>query len=195
MSNRAGTTVPEYIRPLVRLEMGARGEHWPSVNAEVRPYAAEEFPDVFKEPVCAVKVAAAERTFWEKATILHMWFHAPPEKTIGERQSRHYYDVAQLYDRGIGKNALGDLELLNLVRASDIPPTKDQLKVYGLAKPEFTIKVEADQPLEISFAEETTLRGTYYVKVEGRDLVYMARTSIRDRLARKPDRPLPPLES
>jgi hypothetical protein len=106
---------PEYIRPLVRLEMGARGEQWPNVNAEVRPYAAEEFPKVFKEAACSVKVAAAERTFWEKVTILHMWYHAPPEKTISDRQSRHYYDVAKLYEHGIGKNAIVDLGLLRAV--------------------------------------------------------------------------------
>ncbi len=93
-------------------------------------------------------------------------------------------DRAQDFDV---KSMIGQLGLLNLVRVSDTPPTKDQLKAYGLLKPEFTVKVEADKPLEISFGEETTLRGRYYVKVEGRDLVYMAQTSIREMLVRKPE--------
>ncbi len=57
---------PAYLRPYVRLEMGARGEHWPSIDATIQPYSAEDFPDIFKEPGCTVKVVAAERTFWEK---------------------------------------------------------------------------------------------------------------------------------
>ena len=114
-SHPVDATGPGYVQPLVRLEMGARGEHWPMVDGEVRPYAAEIFPDVFKQPACLVKVVAAERTFWEKATILHMWFHAGAERKLGERQSRHYYDVAQMYERGIGKAAIRDLDLLKAV--------------------------------------------------------------------------------
>jgi len=101
-----------YLRPFIRLEMGARGEHWPSLDAEVRPYAAEAFPEQFKSPACAVKVVAAERTFWEKATILHMWYHADSGRHLRDRQSRHYYDVVKLYRSSIGSKALDDLELL-----------------------------------------------------------------------------------
>ena len=61
-----------------------------------------------------MKVVAAERTFWEKATILHMWFHANADKKLSDRQSRHYYDVVRLYQSGIGQR-LQDLELLKAV--------------------------------------------------------------------------------
>ncbi len=41
-------------------------------DAVVKPYAAEYFPDVFsKNQECEVIALKAERTFWEKATILH----------------------------------------------------------------------------------------------------------------------------
>jgi hypothetical protein len=104
-----------YLRPFVRLEMGARGEHWPSQQAPIRPYAAEDFPDVFATPACTVKVVAVERTFWEKATILHMWHHAPGDKPLGLRQSRHYYDVCRLHQTGVGAAAIADLDLLRNV--------------------------------------------------------------------------------
>lgn len=39
-----------YVRPVVRLEMGARGDQWPATLAEIRPYAAEALP---KLPVWA----------------------------------------------------------------------------------------------------------------------------------------------
>lgn len=103
---------PAYIRPLVRLEIGARSDHWPAVEANVTSYAAAEFPGAFREPGCRVRVLAAERTFWEKATVLHMWHHAPADKKFRDRQSRHYYDVVRLYEHELGKAAIRDTELL-----------------------------------------------------------------------------------
>src|SRR5262249_48027287 len=92
------TDRPAYIQPVVRLEVGARSDHWPAIEATVSPYAAADFPKVFKEPECRVLALAAERTFWEKATALHMWYHAPADKKFRDRQSRHYYDVVRLYE-------------------------------------------------------------------------------------------------
>jgi hypothetical protein len=103
---------PAYIRPVVRLEIGARSDHWPAVDAAITSYAAAEFPSAFREPGCRVRVLAAERTFWEKATVLHMWHHAPADKKFRDRQSRHYYDVVRLYEHELGKAAIRDVELL-----------------------------------------------------------------------------------
>jgi hypothetical protein len=103
---------PAYIRPIVKLEIGARSDHWPVVEGSVTPYAAEAFPDVFEEARGEVRVLAVERTFWEKATLLHMWHHAPPEKKFRDRQSRHYYDVVRLYEHDLGRAAVRDTALL-----------------------------------------------------------------------------------
>jgi hypothetical protein len=111
--NSASTVA--YLRPFIRLEMGARGEQWPSQQSQIRPYVAEDFPGTFKSADCTIKVCAAERTFWEKATILHMWYHAAPERHLSDRQSRHYYDVTRLYQLGIGDKALSDTGLLRSV--------------------------------------------------------------------------------
>ena len=40
-----------------------------------------------------MKAIRAERTFWEKATILHQEAHRPKEKIQPPRYSRHYYEV------------------------------------------------------------------------------------------------------
>jgi hypothetical protein len=101
-----------YLRPVVRLELGARADHWPAEHATITSYAAEELAAPFREPICEVKVLAAERTFWEKATILHACFHQRPDKPLASRQSRHYYDVVRLYGQGIGKTAVQNLDLL-----------------------------------------------------------------------------------
>lgn len=109
------TSQPRYSRPNVRLEMGARGEQWPAEWAEVTPYAAEVVPKPFKNPSCRVKALSAERTFWEKATILHMLYYLQSTKRFPERQSRHYYDLVKLYEKEYGKKAIADLNLLKSV--------------------------------------------------------------------------------
>lgn len=103
---------PAYIQPVVRLEIGARSDHWPAIDATVMSYAAADFPDVFREPGCMVHALAAERTFWEKATVLHTWFHAPADKKFRDRQSRHYYDLVRLYEHELGQTAIRDTDLL-----------------------------------------------------------------------------------
>ncbi len=96
--------------------MGARSDHWPAGHYEITPYAAEEFPDYFVNPTCRVKVLEVERTFWEKATILHMEYHRPEGSATGrERSSRHYYDLYKLAVGGVTQRALERLDLLGRV--------------------------------------------------------------------------------
>lgn len=105
----------DYITDTVRLEFGARSAHWPTVERSVTPYAAETHARFFKNPACVVKVLAGERTFWEKATILHMWHHIKKDRTLPSRQSRHYYDLVILSEHEIGRNALADPSMLETV--------------------------------------------------------------------------------
>jgi hypothetical protein len=101
-----------YVRRMVKIEMGARADHWPSKYIVIMPYVAEQFPKGFKEGGCSVKVLSAERTFWEKATILHAEFHRPADKAIPERFSRHYCDFFEMIRRGVGTSAVEQLDLL-----------------------------------------------------------------------------------
>ena len=39
-----------YIRRAVKIEMGARADHWPSETKTITPYVAEQFPKGFREP-------------------------------------------------------------------------------------------------------------------------------------------------
>lgn len=106
-----------YIRRVVKIEMGARADHWPCETKTITPYVAEQFPKGFKEPSCAVKVLSVERTFWEKATILHAEFHRPAEKSMPERFSRHYSDCHELIRKDVDKSAAAKLDLLARVAA------------------------------------------------------------------------------
>jgi hypothetical protein len=56
----------------------------------------------------------AERTFWEKATILHAEYHRP-EPRAAERIARHWYDTAMLAQHSIKERALADLAMLEMV--------------------------------------------------------------------------------
>ena len=51
----------------------------------------------------------AERTFWEKATAIHVYCRQ--ERRRGERLSRHWHDLARLDEAGIVARALADREL------------------------------------------------------------------------------------
>jgi hypothetical protein len=64
-----------------------------------------------------VRTLKAERTFWEKATLLHAEAHRPTDVPMGDRLSRHYYDLAKLHQSAFGANALADRELMRQVVA------------------------------------------------------------------------------
>ena len=104
-----------YIRPAVKIEMGARSDHWPSDQVRIAPYVTEQFPEAFETTDFIVKVLAAERTFWEKATLLHAEYHRPLDKEIPLRLSRHYYDTSRLILSGTGEKAAGRSGLLQRV--------------------------------------------------------------------------------
>ena len=56
-----------------------------------------------------------QRTFWEKATILHTEFHRPADKPTPDRFSRHYADTAALANHPDASNAASDHEMRNRV--------------------------------------------------------------------------------
>jgi hypothetical protein len=80
-------------------------------------------------------VLGVERTFWEKATILHMLFHQDATKPLGDRMSRHYYDMAQLIGHEAKKRALGKLDLLPEVAHHKSVFFKSAWANYDNAKP------------------------------------------------------------
>ena len=65
------TKASEYIRPVVKIELGARSDHWPVSMQTISPYIAEILPSPLNEMNAEIRVLNIERTFWEKATILH----------------------------------------------------------------------------------------------------------------------------
>lgn len=104
-----------YIRPIVKIEMGARAEHWPVSEHKIQSYAKIALQDKIHEPEVSVRVLDAERTFWEKATILHQYAHLPDDKVLPLRLSRHWYDFFKLLNSPIKEKSLNKVELLERV--------------------------------------------------------------------------------
>jgi hypothetical protein len=123
----------DYIRPAVRLEIGPLASWVPSNAHTIQAYAAQSFPGAFNDPVCAVVAIDAERTFWEKATILHQEAHRPG--AIPVRYSRHYYDLFKLAESPVNQAALSNLALLKSVVEFKERFYYSSWARYDLAKP------------------------------------------------------------
>lgn len=107
----------DYLRSMVRLEIGPLASWLPYEDRRIGCYAAEAFPKVFQQKECIVRVIKAERTFWDKATILHHEAHRPKGNIQPPRYSRHYYDLAKMALSPVKSRALANPALLASVVA------------------------------------------------------------------------------
>ena len=105
----------EYIRPAVKLEFGSLTDQRPVGRHPVRPWLTDAFPQALADWQCEVVALELERSFWEKATILHAEHHRPADKPMPDRFSRHYADTAALAKHEITAQALGDHALRDRV--------------------------------------------------------------------------------
>jgi hypothetical protein len=96
----------DYLRRSVKLEFGSLTDQQPVGRHSIRPWIAEILPDAFADWHCEVVALEVERSFWEKATILHTEYHRPAEKPTPDRFSRHYADTAALAKHPAAKSAL-----------------------------------------------------------------------------------------
>ena len=95
-----------YLRRFVKMEFGALTDQRPVGTHTIRPWLAEEFPKQLTDFKCSLVALELERTFWEKATILHAEHHRDRAKPIRDRFSRHYSDMAALTRHAIADRAL-----------------------------------------------------------------------------------------
>jgi hypothetical protein len=87
-----------YVRPVVRIECGAKSALDPHGLVVLTPYIAPEIPDI-DLTVKDVTTILPQRTFWDKVVIVHglrAWFERRGElRQEGQRVSRHYYGPAR----------------------------------------------------------------------------------------------------
>ena len=102
-----------YVAPAVMLEFGARSTGEPSEPRAIYCDAAAYLQGV-EFPTTTPKVMRAERTFWEKATAIHV-FCAQGEFRGGDRFARHWHDVTRLDAAGFADAAIADKALAQAV--------------------------------------------------------------------------------
>ncbi|MCX6546719.1 MAG: nucleotidyl transferase AbiEii/AbiGii toxin family protein [Acidobacteria bacterium] len=98
-----------YLRPELLLEFGGRNTTDPKDIHAISPYLAAASKGI-RFPVAKVAVLSPMRTFWEKATLIHVECQKSEARTEGkgERMSRHWSDLAVLADHKIGAAAIPD---------------------------------------------------------------------------------------
>jgi len=103
-----------YLMPEVMLEIGSRSLIEPTETAKVKSMISENLtintsivdPDII--------TAVPEKTFLEKAFLLHELFSTNGGK-IANRKSRHLYDLEKMMDYDFAKRAIYDDELWNAI--------------------------------------------------------------------------------
>ena len=130
---QAGGPGLSYIAPSVRIELGARSDHWPSEEREILSYLGKAFDPAIGK--ASVRSLAAERTFWEKATLLHAEAHRPIDKPMPARYARHYHDLSRLAESSVAERALADTALRERVVAHKAVYFRSGWARYNLAHP------------------------------------------------------------
>lgn len=97
-----------YVAREVKLELGTLTDQQPTETRPIRPLLADAYPALFEDWSCSVTALALQRTFWEKATILHAEFHRPPGSPTPDRYARHYFDMAKLLGHPQADDLLND---------------------------------------------------------------------------------------
>lgn len=109
----------EYIKTRVKVELSGRNETEPSQRHTIRPYLIEQTDDLIF-PEATIDALLAERTFWEKVTLIHAGINSGSIENSAARMSRHWSDVAVLMKAETGKRAIENEELcLKVVNHKD----------------------------------------------------------------------------
>jgi hypothetical protein len=99
--------------------------------------AEVSFGETYNLPIgnASVRSLSAERTFWEKATLLHAEAHRAAEKPMPARYARHYHDLARIASSPASERALADTSLRQRVVAHKSVYFRSKWARYDLAEP------------------------------------------------------------
>lgn len=101
----------DYVGNSVLIEFGGRNITEPNAEHNVAPDIAP-YVTSLDFPHSTVSVLSPARTFWEKATLMHVECQRNEFRASAERLSRHWYDLAMLADGVHGQKAIEDRALL-----------------------------------------------------------------------------------
>lgn len=151
----------DYIKRYVKLEFGSLTDQQPTGQHKIRPWIAEIFPKAFPDWLCEVVALEVERSFWEKATILHAEYHRPLNKPMPDRFSRHYADTAMLSNHPEAVKAINQHDLRNQVVLWKSQFFGSSWANYDLAKPGTFRLVPQTERLSILRRDYQLMRDMY----------------------------------
>jgi hypothetical protein len=125
----------DYLGRFVKIEFGSLTDQRPVGTHAIRPWVALEFPKLLDDFHCDLIALNVERTFWEKATILHAEYFRDPTQAMRDRFSRHYSDVAAMARQAVADRALARAELRQRVADWKTRFFAASWARYDLAKP------------------------------------------------------------
>lgn len=100
-----------YIPPIVKIEAGARSLLEPYAEAHLFSMVEEALPSTTTTLVSTeIKTAVAEKTFLEKAFLLHELFSVN-NNVEARRRSRHLYDLHMMMQKGMANRAISNDDL------------------------------------------------------------------------------------
>ena len=104
-------TPGDYVGNSVLIEFGGRNITEPNAEHIVEPDITPHVTSL-AFPRSTVSVLSPARTFWEKATLMHVECQRNEFRASAERLSRHWYDLAMLAEHDHGQVAIEDRALL-----------------------------------------------------------------------------------
>lgn len=106
-------TENSYIPSEVKMEFGVRSLKEPFSITQVESILSSAFPNpLYQEAPFSVMAVEPRKTMLEKMFLLHEKFNrSSSEVRIGDRQSRHLYDLICLLDSQVAPDLLGDTTL------------------------------------------------------------------------------------
>jgi len=124
-----------YIAREVKIEFGSLTDQRPTGKHPIQAFVDELAPGAFDDFKTEVVALELERTFWEKATILHAEFHRPADKPIKDRYARHYADFAALWRLESAIPARSRFDILERVRTHKTRFFSTKWANYATASP------------------------------------------------------------
>ena len=105
---------PDYLKPVVILEIGSRSLIEPTAKAKVKSLVSENSSvDTTVVDVDIISAVPA-KTFLEKAFLLHELF-TTDHCQHADRKSRHLYDLVKMMDHPFAQDAISNDELWNTI--------------------------------------------------------------------------------
>jgi hypothetical protein len=175
----------DYIQRFVKLEFGSLTDQQPTGRHPIQPWIAESLPVAFPDWKCEVVALEVERTFWAKATILHMEFHRAPDKPTPTRYSRHYADMAALDVHPTALQALENHALRQRVVDWKSRFFGSAWANYDLAKPGTFKLVPPEHRKESLSADYDAMRDMYFSDPRSFDEVLQVLIELESRINRE----------